>query len=121
MKNKEVSTMDMFNTKRAPNEANLVDIIGRDLVTLYGKEASLAFVNSLDIAQIYGLNPLSQRIVISRWFINTLLVYRAFNNDKEVGEVLTYIINDGSVDDWHNLLYDVVIPFFKIKNVLNVK
>ena len=113
-----VNAMDMFNTKRVDGEVNLVDLIGRDFITAYNATASAAFMNSLEIIQVTPLNPLSQRIIINRWFINKLLIYRAFNNDVEVGEVMSYVINDGTIDDWHDLLFTVVIPFFKIKDVL---
>jgi len=116
----KLTTLDMFTTKRVVGEKDLVAQISKDLISLYHKDASPLFLNDTDISLVSDLNPLSQRIIINRWFINALLIYRANSNDVEVSEILLYAINDGTIDEWLELIERVVIPFFKNKNILKI-
>lgn len=115
-----ISAMEMFQTKRVEGEPDLVVLMNRDLTNYYTAAASKVFMADTEIISVSSLNPISQRIIINKWFTNSILKYRAQNTDKDVGEILMYIINDGTVDDWLELMQKVVIPFFKEKNVLNI-
>jgi hypothetical protein len=113
-----VSAMEMFNTKRVEGEPDLVAMINKELISIIGTDAGVKFMNNPDIKGIVDLNPISQRIIINRWFNNTLLTYRATNTNKDVSEILVYIINDGTIDDWFKYIYSIVIVFMKNNNVL---
>jgi len=116
----KVNALSIFNTPRVEGEPDLVAIINKELCTIYGDVAGAMFVNSADIVNIKDLNPISQRIIINRWFTTALFIYRSINNDKDVNEILLHIINDGTVNEWKDQLTLVVIEFFKIRNVLGI-
>ncbi len=118
--NKKISAMDMFTTKRVEGEPDLVALMVRDITNGYQETASQMFVNSQKIIEIKLLNPISQRIIINRWFTAALLTYRAHSNNTDVNEIMLHVINDGTVNDWKEQINEVVIPFFKINNVLGL-
>lgn len=119
-KGEVINAFDMFNTPRVEGEPDLVTLMIRDLTNHYCAAASAIFIAEPAIINVQHLNPISQRIIINRWFTNTLLLYRNRVEDTAVSEILLYVINDGTVNDWLELMQRVVIPFFKKNNVLNI-
>ena len=117
---KVVKAMDMFNTLRVDGEPDLVGIINKELCTIYNNAAGKMFMESGEIINVAKLNPITQRIIINRWFTNSLLIYRSIHVNKEVSEVLLRIINDGTVNDWKDQMIGAVIPFFSYNNVLGI-
>lgn len=118
---KAYSAMEVFNTLRIEGEIDLVALAARDLEAYYCKEAAALFLANVDINTVKPLNPLSQRVIINRWLNNCLLSYRSRVENPTVNEILLYVINDGTHDNWLELLQLVVFPFFKLNNVLNLK
>jgi len=117
---KKISALEMFNTKRVAGEPDLVAIVARDIATTYGDVASAMFLNDSEISSVKELNPVSQRIIINKWFTSSLLIYRSHTDNKDVAEIMMHVINDGTVDQWFEHLRDVVILFFKKNNVLGI-
>jgi len=117
---KKISALEMFNTKRVAGEPDLVAIVARDIATTYGEVASAMFLNDGEISTVKELNPVSQRVIINKWFTTNLLIYRSHTDNKDVAEIMMHVINDGTVDQWFEHLRDVVILFFKKNNVLGV-
>ncbi len=115
------SALDVFNTKRSENEIDLVTIINRDLETFYNKDATLCFINDGSIQTILDLNHISQRVIINKWFTSMLLQYRANFINVDVSEILMYVSNNSTVDTWIEFMQTIIIPFFKLNNVLNLK
>lgn len=119
-KKERISAMDMFYTKKTDQDTDLVVLMTRDLTNYYCEMASKIFMSDAEIINVGPLNPISQRIIISKWFKGQLLIYRSRVVDIEVGTVLEHIIDEGSISDWLEQMQKVVIPFFKDKNVLNI-
>lgn len=114
------NAMEVFCTPRIEGEKDLVGLIVRDLEAYYSKVAKDVFIADKNIISIMPLNPISQRVIINRWFNGELLKYRNRVNDLDVITVLRYVIDDGTVEDWLEHMQIIVIPFFKLKNVLNL-
>jgi hypothetical protein len=117
---KGFSAMEVFCTPRIEGEKDLVGLIVRDLEAYYCKLAKDVFISNRDIISIIPLNPISQRVIINRWFNAELLKYRSRVDDLDVVTVLRYVIDDGTIDDWLESMQVIVIPFFKLKNILNL-
>ena len=115
------SAMEVFCTPRVEGEKDLVGLIVRDLEAYYSKLAKDIFISNSEIISVAPLNPFSQRVIINRWFNGELLKYRSRVDDPDVVTILSYVINDGAIEDWLELMQIVVLPFFKLKNVLNIK
>ncbi len=115
------SAMEVFNTPRVEDENELVALIFRDMEAYYCKEARDIFISHPDIVSVAPLNPFSQRVIINRWFNGELLKYRGRVEDANVVDILGYIINDGDTDIWLECMQVVVLPFFKLNNILNIQ
>ncbi len=115
------SAMEVFSTPRVDGEKDLVGLIYRDMEAYYCKEARDIFISNTDIVSVAPLNPFSQRVIINRWFNGELLKYRSRVENVDVVSILSYVINDGDVDTWLECMQVVVLPFFKLNNILNIQ
>lgn len=115
------SAMEVFSTPRIEGEKDLVGLIYRDMEAYYCKEARELFIADPNIVSVAPLNPFSQRVIINRWFNGELLKYRSRVEDADVVSILGYVINDGDIDTWLECMQIVVLPFFKLNNILNIQ
>lgn len=121
MEDNQTNALDMFYTKRIDTEPDVVGILSRDLTTFYHEHASDIFNMDNNIINVKDLNPISQRIIVNKWIVNKLLTYRTYVDDKDVSEIVLHAINDGTILDWTEQMQRVVIPFFKLRNVLFIE
>lgn len=118
-KKKDTPTPVMFfNTPRQPTDIDLVFITSKTLHDNVSENAAKIFLSDYMIKSVVDLNPLSQRIIINRYFYDLLLKYRACA-DVKVILPLTMLVEDGTHNDWLRLFKDVVCVFIKNNKVFD--
>ena len=115
-----ITGLELFNIKRVEGEVNLVNTVYTYFSKHYSEKAANVFINNPEINNIKELNHIAQRIIINRWFMDNIYKYRARVTDKDVSEIILYPTDEGDVDTWLELIERVVVPFFKVKNVLAI-
>lgn len=91
---------------------NLISVV-EDILS---KKVSLAmrdkFMNDPSIVEAMDHPALYQRVFINKFFIKELLSYRARNN-VPVYDIITYLHNDGTINDWAISFSNYVFPFLR--------
>jgi len=113
------SKMDMFYTKLGVNELNLVGLIGEHFKASVDITTSNLFIGNSDIASVFTLNQIAQRVTINRYLTRVLLIYRSLTGIN-INNILPYMANDGLTEDWVTVMKEFVVPYFKEQNVLKV-
>jgi len=102
-----------------PGELNLVELVAIHIKEGAGIDASNIFISDSNIASVFKLNQVSQRVVINRYLSNRMLIFRALSN-VNINNVLPFLANDGLTEDWITVISEFVVPFFKEHKVLQV-
>ena len=117
--NVNTETAKLFYQPLKPGELNLVDLVAAHIKEGVNIETSNIFISDNNIAGVFKLNQISQRVVINRYLINRLLIFRALAN-VNVNNVLPFLANDGLTEDWITVISEFVVPFLKEHKVLHV-
>jgi len=97
---------------------NLVSIVYDHIVVLYSKEAANKFAADKMIKDIAAAEEPMQRMIINRYIVRILLVYRSLKN-VDVSGIITMATAEGVTEDWLTILRMVVIPFLSKQDVIN--
>lgn len=112
-----LQSMNIFMAKRNTTDANLVDIVANTLKEFLGDIAYNEFKTDPNIISIMDSIPEVQRVIINRYFIIKLFIFRNNNNIDILG-VLSNLISDGTYVDWFFCFKTYVLPFLKDNHVL---
>ena len=116
-KPKRLSAIDIFNLPPKPGDHNLVDLIVLHLNALKATKEANVFMSNPSIANVYKLNPNSQRVIINKFLLNRLLIFRTISKES-VTDIITLLANDGITEDWITLMKEFVLPFIAKNEVL---
>lgn len=102
-----------FNRPRDENEENLIAYIQSlyDAIDM-NEVIKTNFVQHPDIIAIKDLNPISQRVIINK-YLSTLLYMLKTITKVDITEILIYLMNDGTIEDWKINISTFVIPAIK--------
>lgn len=75
------------------------------------------FLANPEIAMVTNINNHTQRVIINKFIVASLLRYRAITGIA-VWNVLPFAANDGLIEDWTTVMRDIIVPYFKINKVL---
>ena len=117
MNTQNVNAVDIFNIPPQPGEINLVDFVISHLNANEATSESNVFMVDAMIKSIYKLNANSQRVIINKYLLKSLLHFRTIVK-KEVIDVISFLANDGLMEDWITLMKEFVIPFIATNKVL---
>jgi len=106
----------MFNRPRAKNEIDLVTKVYELIKKNSGKKHARKFIQDKDILIIKDLNPISQRVIINKYFSTSLFKIR-HNNNIRIANLLTFLVNDGTETDWLKIMENIFIPELKNKKI----
>ena len=114
---KKLSAVEIFNLPPKPGEHNLVELVVLHLNALEGTKEANVFMANPSIANVYKLNPNSQRVIINKFLLNRLLIFRTISKEP-VTDIITLLANDGITEDWITLMKEFVLPFIAKNEVL---
>ena len=113
----KLSAIEVFNMPPKPGDHNLVELVVLHLNALKGTKEANVFISDPSISNVYKLNPNSQRVIINKYFLNRLLIFRTISKEPVVG-IITLLGNDGITEDWITLMKEFVLPFIAENKVL---
>ena len=116
-KPKRLSAIDIFNLPPKQGDYNLVDLVVLHLNALEATKEANVFMANPSIANVYKLNPNSQRVIINKFLLNRLLIFRTISKES-VTDIITLLANDGITEDWITLMKEFVLPFIAKNEVL---
>ena len=124
-----VRSYNMFKQPRIVGEANVVLNLKQLVPQLAGRNtgernAFLSFLENevIESVSLLDSNSVVQRVFISKYLENKLLIFLAKSEDNElcINRIITHIINEGTLEQWYEYVVNVVLPYmFKQKRMFN--
>jgi len=115
-----VQALTAFNLPRQKGEIDFVTHIAEMIQHHVGATEAGCFAGHALVMTVLDKNSLVQRMNISRYLRELLLVFRAKQNVTPVIEVMPYISDDVDNDQWLSLLIEIIMPFLRTENVFKV-
>lgn len=104
-------------TQEQPIAPNLCYLVQLHLENIGYIQGANVFKTHPMITDVWDANPQIQRVILNRYFSLALLVFRG-TTDIVVHNILRFLIQDGTYDDWFSLFCQYVSPFLKEHGIL---
>ena len=109
--------IDEFTAVRAKTDMDMVFIVNLHLKETVSAEAAEAFLSNPMIMSVADATTGVQRIVVNRYFVNKLLIFRS-QNEVPIIDVMPLLVNDGPIEDWFTLFKLFIAPFLKNNSIV---
>jgi len=115
----EGTALKLFMEPRALIENDLTHLMYHEILNNIGMNAANLFMNEPIIASTVNSNAIVQRISINRYLLQMLLIC-SNRKDLYVSDAIVFLINDGDIEEWINVMREQVIPFIKHYDIFTV-
>lgn len=102
------------------NDIDLVDVIKDILLEKSNQHAVDVFLSHPIVMQAHDVHSLTQRVLLNRYFIQTITRARAYIELEGPTFILGSISNIGTHQSWLRTVEHVIIPYFITSKIFNL-
>lgn len=114
---KQKLLLQHYFTKRKEGDLDLVNAVFELIRDEIGITYATNFINDIDIRTVKDKLPGVQRVIINKYLTIILLRFKGITNIS-ILQPLFLITNEGTHDDWFQLVANYIVPFMKQFNVM---